>query len=212
VPPIVPPAPRIPNPRKRGPILFWFTLALIALAEGLLGMVDLAGAEFPDSAYPALAVGISGVMLLVGAFYGRAGGIILIGLVSALFLAGATAADRWDGDDVLARPTTAAGLDHRYWLGAGEQVIDLRDITDLQSLDGRTLEVEGGVGRIEVILPDDLAATVSADVDGPGHIDLFGIEHGGIDVSAHNYEGSDDDPEIVIDAQLGVGEIEVSHR
>ena len=73
------------------------------------------------------------------------------------------------------------------------------------------LEIEGGVGRIEVILPDGLAATVSADVDGPGNIELFGEEHGGIDVNEHQFDGSVTDPKIVINAQLGVGQIEV-HR
>ena len=33
-----------------------------------------------DAAYPALAVGITGLMLLVGSVYGRAGGLILLGL------------------------------------------------------------------------------------------------------------------------------------
>jgi phage shock protein PspC (stress-responsive transcriptional regulator) len=198
-------------PRKRGPILFWFTLALIALAEGLLGIADLAGADIADPAYPALAVAICGVMLVVGAFFGRAGGIILAGLIATVGLAGTTAASEWDGDQVAVTPTTAASLDNRYWLDAGEQVIDLRHVTDLSSLDGRTLEVEGGVGRIEVILPDGLAATVSADVDGPGNIELFGEEHGGIDVNENDFDGSDADPEIFINAQLGVGQIEV-HR
>ena len=61
-------------PKRRGPVLFWFTMALIALAEGLLGIVDLANVDVVPSAYPALAVAIIGVMLLVGAFFGRAGG------------------------------------------------------------------------------------------------------------------------------------------
>ena len=47
----------------------------------MLGIVDLAGAGVADAAYPALAVAITGVMLLVGAFFGRAGGLILVGLV-----------------------------------------------------------------------------------------------------------------------------------
>lgn len=205
-------APRPPNPRKRGPILFWFTMALIALAEGLLGIVDLAGADIAGPAYPALAVGICGLMLVVGAFYGRAGGIILAGLLATVALTGATAADRWEGDSITATPLSASALDHRYWLGAGEQVIDLREVSDLQALDGRTLEIEGGIGRIEVILPADLAATVSADVNGPGHIDVFGFERGGIDIHKDAFNGSSDDPEITIDARLGVGEIEVSHR
>jgi hypothetical protein len=206
----VPPVAYRPNPRKRGPLLFWFTLALIVLAEGVLGIVDLAGGNVADPAYPALAVAISGVMLLVGAFYGRAGGIILLGLLATVGLVGATAASEGDGDTVTERPTSAAALDDRYWLGAGEQIIDLRGITDLAALDGRNLEIESGIGRIEVILPEGLGARVSADVDGPGHIDLFGEEHGGIDVSSGaSVEG---DPHITIDAQLGVGEIEVSQR
>jgi len=109
-------------------------------------------------------------------------------------------------------PGHPAALEDRYWLGAGDQVIDLRDISDLRSLDGRTLEIEGGVGTIDVILPDGLASTVAADIDGPGHIDLFGVEHGGIGVSANELEGSPDEPEITIDAHLGVGDIEVSYR
>ncbi|MDI6911818.1 PspC domain-containing protein [Nocardioides sp.] len=215
VPPTyVPPAtyvPRPPNPRKRGPILFWFTLALIALAEGVLGMIDLAGTGVADAAYPALAVGISGLMLVVGAFFGRAGGIIALGLLATVVLTGVTAADRWDGDEVIETPPTAAAVDDRYWLGAGEQVIDLREVADLDRLDGRTIEIEGGIGHIEVILPDGLAATVQADVDGPGNIKVFDLERGGIDTTLNSFDGSQLDPEITIDAQLGVGQIEV-HR
>ena len=201
-----------PNPRKRGPILFWFTLALIALSEGLLGIADLAGADVADPAYPALAVAICGVMLLVGAFFGRAGGIILIGLVATVGLVGATAVDRVgrrrghrDADDAPRRSTTATGS-----TPASRSSTCATSPTS-SSLDGRTLEVEGGVGRIEVILPDGLAATVDADVDGPGNIDLFGDEHGGIDVTESSFDGSSADPEITINAQLGVGQIEV-HR
>lgn len=207
----VPPPPRPPNPRKRGPILFWFTLALIALAEGVLGMADLAGAGVADAAYPALAVGICGLMLVVGAFFGRAGGIIALGLISTVVLTGTTAADRWDSNDVTETPLTAAALDNRYWLGAGEQVIDLREVADLQNLDGRTLEVEGGIGHIEIILPDGLTAVVHADVDGPGNIEVFGFERGGIDTTINSSDGSETDPRITIDTQLGVGQIEV-HR
>jgi phage shock protein PspC (stress-responsive transcriptional regulator) len=209
----VPPAPyvRPPNPRKRGPILFWFTLALIALAEGLLGIIDVAGADVPVSAYPALAVGICGLMLVVGAFFGRAGGIILIGLICAGALGLTTLADRWETEPVTVAPTTAASVDSRYWLGNGEQVLDLSGITDPVSLDGRRIEVEGGIGRIQVILPMALGAKVVAHVDGPGHLMLFGNDYGGIDVRKVVSEGNTF-PRVTIDAQLGVGEIEVIQR
>ena len=102
--PYVPPAPR--EPRKRGPILFWFTLLLIAVAEGVLGIVDGAGAPIADSAYPAVALGVIAGMLLVGSVVGRPGGLILLGIIASLALTAATVADRWDGEtrDLQRRP------------------------------------------------------------------------------------------------------------
>jgi phage shock protein PspC (stress-responsive transcriptional regulator) len=209
---VAPPGPpRAPNPRKRGPILFWFTLALIALAEGILGIADLAGAAVAGPAYPALAVAICGVMLVVGAFYGRAGGIILIGLVATVALTGATVADRWDGDQVLATPTSSSTVEDSYSVDAGEIVLDLREVSDVGGLDGRSIELDGEIGHLEVILPRGLAATVDADVAGPGAVVLFGEDHGGIDVSEHSFSGLADQPAVFISAQLGVGQIEV-HR
>jgi phage shock protein PspC (stress-responsive transcriptional regulator) len=207
----VPPAPRPPNPRKRGPILFWFTLALIALCEGLLGVVDVAGVDVAGPAYFALPVAICGVMLVVGAFFGRAGGLILVGLVATVLLAAATAADSWDTRSVTVAPATAAEVEPSYRLDVGEQVIDLRDVTDLQALDGRRIRVDGDVGRIEVVVPDGLAVDVTADIDGPANVVLFGDETGDIGVTEHAVDGSTSDPQITLDAQLDVGQIEV-HR
>lgn len=203
---------RPPNPRKRGPILFWFTLALIALALGVLGIADLAGAPVADPAYPATAVAITGVMLMVGAFFGRAGGLIALGFVAAIGLAGATAAHEWEGELNRYEPSSAAELDGHYWLPAGEQVFDLRGVSDLESLDGRSLDLDGGFGRIEVILPEGLSAEVEADVDGPGHIELFGRENGGIDIERTASELDLGEPVLDITAHLGVGEIEVGYR
>lgn len=203
---------RPPNPRKRGPILFWFTLALIALGVGLLGIADLAGADVADSAYPALAVAISGVMLVVGAFFGRAGGIIALALVAAIGLAGATMVDRVDAKTVTATPLTADDVRSSYSLDVGEQRIDLTQVSDLDGLDGRTVDVTGDVGRIEITLPDGLAARIVASVDGPGNIVLFGEEDGGIDIDQSRLVGSPGDPTITLDVQLDVGQIEVMNR
>lgn len=202
-----------PNPRKKGPILFWFTLALIVFAEGVLGMVDLAGANVADGAYPALAVGITGAMLVVGAFWGRAGGLILLGLLSTIGLVGATAADNYEGRAHTARPDTSAEVRNRYSFGAGEYVVDLTAVQDVAALDGRTIELEGGVGRIEVVLPDNVDVDAHGQVGGPGAVDLFGEETGGV---ANEMSRTQDVPDevatITIDAQLGVGQIEVRTR
>ena len=202
--------PRPRNPRRRGPILFWFTLALAALGVGVLGILDLAGAPIADPAYPALVVGTCGVMLLVGAFYGRAGGLILVGLLAAVGLLGATVVEEVDGGDIRRTPTTAADVPADLNTDAGEIVLDLTRVQDLAALDGRTIELDSDVGRIEVIVPAGLSVRVDANVDGPGHLELFGDERGGIGIDDQiNHFAGVGAPEISIDADISVGEIKI---
>ncbi len=204
--------PEARNPRRRGPILFWFTLALIALAVGVLGMIDVAGVAVADSAYPALGVGIVGVMLLVGSVYGRAGGLVLLGLLGAVGLAGVTAAGSWDSDTVRVTPTTVADIEDSYDFGAGELRLDLTDLQDPQNLDDRTIRLDGGVGQIEVIVPDGVDVQVDATVDGPGNIRLFGQDRGGIGTEWDQRFVRGDVADLTIDAELGVGEIIVNEE
>lgn len=211
-PPVPPTAtwqPRPPQPRKRGPVLFWFTLALAALGIGLLGIADLAGAQVSDSAYPALVLGICGVMLLVGAFYGRAGGLIVVGLVAAVATAGATASGRWD-ESVVRTPDTAAQVQDRYEIGGGELILDLTQVADLDALDGRTIEVRAGAGSVDVKVPAGLDVDVAANV-GLGDAEVFGDRQdgAGVDVTG-DHDGGLDAPDIRLDIELGVGEIDVN--
>lgn len=201
--------PRQRYPRKRGPILFWWTLALAALGIGVLGIADLAGAGVDDSAYPALVVGVSGVMLLVGAFYGRAGGLIVVGLVAALAMAVATGVSRWD-ERVVRTPDSAAAVQDRYEIGAGELILDLTDVADLENLDGRTIEVRAGAGSIEVKLPEGVDVDVAANI-GLGDAEVFGDRQdgGGVDVTG-SHDGGINAPDIDLDIELGLGEIDVN--
>jgi phage shock protein PspC (stress-responsive transcriptional regulator) len=202
----VPPA-RPRNPRRRGPILFWFTLALIALGVGVLGIVDLAGAGVADSAYPCLALATTGVMLLVGAFWGRAGGLIALGVVAALATAGSTAAGEVDGGEIDSAPRTAAAVDDFYDLTAGRIVLDLTRVADLEELDGRTIDLDVTFGRIEVIVPQGLDVDVDAVVDAAGHTALFGDDVDGSD--SYFYDGGPDAPRLRLEAEVTFGEIDV---
>jgi len=204
-----PVAPR--DPRRHGPILFWFTLALIALGIGILGTVDVAGVDVPDPAYPALAVGLTGMMLLVGSVFGRAGGLILLGLISTVALAGATAADNWD-TAILRTPVTSSGVQDSYDFGAGELVLDLSELNDPEALDGRTIRVEGGAGRIDVIVPDGMDVSVDAQVGGPGSVTLFGEEREGIDTQWNQRFDNGDVAGLTIEVDLGFGEIYVDEE
>lgn len=200
------------NPRKRGPILFWFTLALIATGVGTLGVIDVSGAVVPAAAYPALALALTGAMLLLGAFWGRAGGLILIGLMLAAGTLAATAADNFEGERLAYAPTSAASVEDSYDLEAGDLVLDLSGVTDVEGLDGRELTIDGGVGEIDVIVPDGMDVAVDAST-GVGDISVFGQHNDGLDVTQDGFlNGGDEVPDMRIIIDLGVGQVTVREQ
>lgn len=220
-PPPVPPAgayppapqgPPAPARRRRGPVLFWPTLALLALALGTLGLFDVGGLDVPDTAYPTLALAVVGLMLVVGAWYGRPGGLILLGLLAALVRFGMSAGDHV-ADDTPSRleaPVTAVQVAERYAIPAGSLHLDLSNVRDVERLDGRTVHVEANAGRLLVTVPDDVDVEVVADLGIVGGIDVAGRTHGGPGASLHQViDGGADAPEMTLDLDLGVGAIEV---
>jgi predicted membrane protein len=104
--------------------------------------------------------------------------------LATLVLIAATITDRWDGDTLRETPSQATEVRSDYTIDGGELVVDLRNVADLQDLDGRTISVEGGVGHLHVILPRDLDAQVAAEVTGAGDIDIFDESADGIDVAS----------------------------
>lgn len=208
-PPTRPASPyRRPDPRKTGPVLFWFTLALVALAEGVLGIVDVAGAHIPSAAYPALALGLIGAMLVLGAFVGRAGGLIALGLVATLALVGTGIGDHiGPRRTVDLTPTTAAAVASSYQVGAGHITLDLSQVSDLAALDGRRIDLSANVGQIEVVVPAGVGVDLQARVHGPGDVRTYGEDHGGVGITFdHVYAGH---PMITLVADLKVGQIEL---
>jgi hypothetical protein len=200
------------KPRKRGPVLFWATLALIAIAIGTLGVIDGAGTEVPDAAYPATAMAITGVMLVLGAFWGRAGGLILVGLVAAVATLGATASGDWESTTMTHAPTDAAQVRDSYDFGDGEMLLDLSAVTDVDALDGHRVSVDGGVGTIEVVVPDGMDVAVDAST-GVGAIEVFGRHAGGLGVHQDgSVDGGGEAPDMTIEVDLGIGQVTVREQ
>jgi phage shock protein PspC (stress-responsive transcriptional regulator) len=207
------PAPARPPRRRRrsGPLLFGVTLALVAVGLGVLGLVEAAGTDVVDAAYPALALALVGVMLVVGSVFGRPGGLILVGLVLSLVLAATSLAEpRFDGDrDLLVRPTQADQLGTAYDVPAGRVQVDLTRVEDLDELDGRELLLESNAGEIVVVVPDGLAVEFSGDIDYGGAIETPFGNRDGWDVTLSGRTGDPDDPTLRIDTFLNFGHIEL---
>jgi phage shock protein PspC (stress-responsive transcriptional regulator) len=204
------PAPRQPrNPRRRGPILFGPTMAMIFLAIGVLAVVDIYGVPVADSAYPALALGIIATMLIVGSFWGRAGGLILVGFIAALGTAAATASDYFPDEVRSYAPTSAADVRDSYEFGGGRFTLDLSDVSDVEGLDGRDITIDGVGGRIEVVVPDGVDVDVQTGVVG-GNSEVLGQRSEGFDITQNGFvDGGDEVPDMSITIDLVGGEIVV---
>jgi phage shock protein PspC (stress-responsive transcriptional regulator) len=209
--PAYPPAPR----RRRGPLLFMPTLALVALGAGVLGLLDSNGWDVPDAAYAALALATVGTMLVVGSFFGRAGGLVLLGLVSLGALgATALAEPSYDGDrDVVHRPTTTAELEDTYFLPAGRIVLDLTELSEPSALAGRTIELDVNAGEIVVIVPGQVDIDLDAEIRYGGAIDTPDgrtYDGWGTDLQ-RTFEGPPEvtGPPLELDLETGFGHIDV---
>jgi phage shock protein PspC (stress-responsive transcriptional regulator) len=205
-------APVPPRP-SRGPNLFGVTIALLAVALGVLGMIDVSGVHVVDSAYPALALAVIGVMLVVGAWIGRAGGLIFLGIVAAIVLAGTSVSNpSWNGDrQIDATPTSAAAVKDNYSVPAGSVYVDLRKVSDPENLDGRTIALDANAGQLVVVLPKGVSADVQANVDVAGNIDVPGRSTDGLGLSVdqHVPAAGTETANIDLELDLVVGDIQV---
>ena len=191
-----------------------FGVALMSL--GVLGFLDAVVPGFDPSVrhYMALLVAVVGLGLVVGAWFGRAGGLVALGIVLVPVVLVALMSDTVKFDfstsgDGYHRPAGVDEIPDAYRLGIGSLVVDLRE-ADFR---GRVVEVEAevGIGELTVYLPQDVATDVSGRV-GMGSIrtwdHLGATSRQGIGlVSDYASEGADG--MIILDASVGLGEIEV---
>lgn len=188
----------------------WTVVRLMALALIVLGIINLLGVSVVASAYPALALGITGLGLLYAAFRGRIRGLVPIGLLCALVLVASTAAEQIDPQRTEVTPMSAAVVQSSYDMGNGRLVIDLTQVDDLSGLDGRIVTVHGGLGDLEVIVPPGLNVDTAAAVTTIGGMDVFGRNEGGAD--HHLYDRqivSGSAPTLHLDLRLRIGQITV---
>lgn len=206
--PVPPRPPRPPDPRKKGPILFWVALALVSLGLGILGVVDLSGQDVPPSAYPALGLAICAVILLIGSFFGRAGGVILLGLALALGTTAVTVAEQASERVRLVEPASSSGVRDHYWVPAGTYTLDLSQVSDLSRLDGRHLSMQGLWADLTVIVPAQADVRVTAEI-GPGRVEVFGDAARGPSSMTRRQRVPDPQAAIWLDVGLGAGQITI---
>ena len=195
------------------------TMAALLIVVGVLVMIDrLTGADLGPRAFLGSALLVVGLGLVAAArARGRTGlgGLIALGVVLSLALI-AAANEPWrhsetDIGDRMYMPGAANAVQSEYHGGIGDMRLDLSDV-DVSNLDTaiRT-RVDAGVGDVTIIVPRD--ADVSVNIDsGIGSVRVFDEE--GRSDGFFEGEGSgswvgDDEPEIVLSVNAGIGDVEV---
>ncbi|MDO9409670.1 PspC domain-containing protein [Patulibacter sp.] len=194
--------------------------ALCTVAVVSFGTTALLGA------WPAaLGLLLLGGLLVVSARGRRATGALLV-LALALAVP-ATAAvvadvdvDRSVGERDF-RPGTVARAEQGYRLGAGQMVVDLRDLP-LRRGQRVTIPARVDVGQVGVVLPRDrcVAWTIRTDLGAAGGYDVLGSSSGGGSwtgngdgpvIEVDPAPGADDDrPRVTLDLRVGVGHVAVA--
>ena len=209
-----PPPPR--RPRRRpflGPLTFAAALIVTGLALVLdnLDVVDLTFGQVL-----AVFLTVLGGGLLIGTWWGRAWGLIPVGLLAVPVVAIAALAGSVpvEGDvaERLFQPTTAAEVRPSYRLTGGELILDLSNVDFGPGSPPIEASVAGG--RILVVLPDEVAADIRGRV-GVGSLDLLGEVDSGAQVEstvtrpAATPPAKGEAPTVRLDLQTGFGVIEV---
>jgi hypothetical protein len=211
----------VPVAPKERSILGRVTVSVAAIVVGvLIGWNAATDSDVPVRAVIAAALGVVGIGLVVGAFVGRARGLVVLGLVLTLMASAAAFTGvqvRGGVGDRTGRPTTVAEVRPVYRLGVGEATLDLSQV-DFSSAGRTRVEVRQGVGDLLIEVPSDVIVLVDADVRAgeirrdSGEGDGFQRSQDGTEVSERFTLPGSSAPSaavLVIDAELGVGSMEV---
>ena len=154
----------------------------------------------------------AGAAVLLGAFLRPVRWLILPALAIAI-PAGFVSAAGIDLDggygERAYRPVDVRQIAERYELGMGGMTVDLRGAY-LPAGD-HELELDVGIGEAVLIVPEDVCVATRARV-GMGLVEVFDEENGGVDVAVEDLaEPKRDAARLVLDADIGVGHLDVRH-
>jgi hypothetical protein len=154
----------------------------LLIGAGVVALLDAFGA-FEVNLTVVLASGLAvvGLALVVSTWFGRAHGLILVGVLLLAATAVSSVIDvplRGGMGNHVYRPANTAELRREYHLTAGRLDLDLRDVHVRRGV--TRVDATNGFGMIDVDVPTDVRVVVTAHA-GAGSLQLFGRESDGID-------------------------------
>ncbi len=182
---------------------------LMLIGAGVLSAVVAAGVDLDWQSALAIIVLAAGGVLVAGAFYDASPWLALPPLALAAGVAALGAADvqlRGPVGDRAFHPATAHELPGTYRMAMGNMDIDLRDVAFPTG--STRLKVVLGIGETRIRVPDGVALRVTGHA-GAGTVRLPGSEGDGTDVDRSETFPAPGRPELVLDARVGMGDLQI---
>jgi phage shock protein PspC (stress-responsive transcriptional regulator) len=219
--PPVPPVPpvgqpmRAPRPPRERSYLGRLTLSLLLVVIGVLALADISGRNVTAGVYLAAALGTIGLALLVGAWYGRARGLIALGIGLAVALSAVGSDGRFGnwrsiGDETW-QPMSVNEISDTYEHGVGNAQLDLTSV----DFTNRSVVINVSVraGDLTVTLPPTVDVTVHASID-VGNADVFDQHWDGVGLHPRTVTDNGTDGvgggTLILNANVNVGNLEVT--
>ncbi len=193
--------------RPKSKALTVLTLSLIAIGVASTRIYADTHDGVDWTTYVAVALGITGVGLVIGTFWGHGGPLIALGLVlGAVLLVGSVLPDGRIGAQQPS-PSAAADVHATYKHGIGLLELDLTAVTDPTDLLGRTIVLDNGIGQTKVIIPEGLNVAIESELK-LGQINLFERSVDGTD-NELNAAATGTGPALTIKIDQNIGNVEV---
>jgi phage shock protein PspC (stress-responsive transcriptional regulator) len=190
----------------------WCSLLILAGGAWLL---DASGAVDVDlGVVCALALALVGGALVVSAWFGRARGLIALGIPLVLVVGAFGLVDvplHGGIGDPTYHPRTVAAVDHDYTLAIGNLSVDLRDV-DFSGT-RRHVHAQLGIGQLNVTVPTGVRVVVDGHA-GVGGVTAFGrSSHECCPTDVHLVRpGVPGGGTVFLDADVGAGHVEITRR
>ena len=188
----------------------------VLILIGALWLLERTGAiDLNVTTVLALATMLVGLALMVLSREGSHSGLVVLGIILAV-VTGLTALAPVEGfqggvGDRRVEVNRASDIASSYEVAMGTLTIDLSGIEDQGNLG--TLTARVGMGEMVIQVPEGMGVEVRAQV-AAGEVNLFGESVGGVGVEdTQRSPGFEDaDQQLVIDAEVFMGRVEVRQR
>jgi hypothetical protein len=193
-------------------------LGLVVVVIGVAAFLQAAGvsdvpwkAVLPGSL---IAVGLGLVIAGQRSESGQ-GGLIAIGIVLTVLLAGASAVDiplEGGVGERIETPVSLSEVKSEYRLAVGQLTLDLTSVSVPVTGTARTVRARVGVGQLIVELPSDQLAVVRGHA-GMGQVTIFGQsdEGFGVDKDVAPSVQAGESIAFSLELSVGIGEVRVQH-